>query len=432
MTERAGTGSRAGAPGGPPRPGRGFEERWLLPGELLAEGRSRPVSRTGRDRLVDLLVFVFALGLWAVMAATASERDYVPDWLALIDAPLGALACLSLWWRRRFPLALALALVPVGAFSYTVFGALTVIILNLGLRVPWRPALLALGLNLAAAVPYLVAYTVPNEGGWISGFFVFAYYLFLFAWGTGMRVRRQLVARLREDAERERADHARRLADARRAEREAIAREMHDVLAHRISLLSVHAGALAYRTRAGEAARLPDGAVSESAQLIRDTAHQALEELRQVLTVLRGADGSYAAGGARIADVHALVAEAAEAGQRVHLTEAYDAQAARTLRGQVQRTAYRVVQEGLTNARKHAPNEPVAVTVRGRPGEGLTVRVRNALPAGASPAAIPGAGAGLTGLEERTALDGGTLRHGANAGDGTFELLARLPWDARG
>jgi signal transduction histidine kinase len=420
MTETAG-------PGGPG----GWEQRWLLPGELLA-GAAQPVRRTGRDWAVDVLLFTFAAGLWALMLATAGERDYVPDWVTLIDPPLGALACLALWWRRRFPLLLALAVVPIGAFSATCFGALTVILLNLGLRVRWRPALLALGLNLLAALPYLLAYTVPNEGGWPAGFFVFAYYLFFFAWGAGMRVRRQLVARLRADAERERTDHARRLADARRTEREAIAREMHDVLAHRISLLSVHAGALAYRTgpAAGTAAPLSDGEVSASAQLIRDTAHQALQELRQVLTVLRGADGSDEVALPRIADIKALVAEAEEAGQRVVFTEEYDAGAARTLRGPVQRTAYRVVQEGLTNARKHAPGAQVAVTVGGRPGDALTVLVRNELPAGASPAAIPGAGAGLAGLEERAVLDGGSLRHGANPGDGTFELLARLPWQS--
>ncbi|MGP3969378.1 sensor histidine kinase [Streptomyces sp. 6N223] len=421
MTETAGPGGLGG-----------WEQRWLLPGELLA-GATQPVRRTGRDWVVDILLFTLAAGMWALMLATAGERGYVPDWLTVLDPPLGALACLALWWRRRFPLLLALAIVPVGAFSYTCFGALTVILLTLGLRVRLRPALLALALNLAAALPYLLAYTVPNEGGWPAGLFVFAYYLFLFAWGAGMRVRRQLVARLREDAERERADHARRLADARRAEREAIAREMHDVLAHRISLLSVHAGALAYRTgpAAGEAATpLSNGEISESAQLIRDTAHQALQELRQVLTVLRGADGSDGAALPRIADIRALVAEAEEAGQRVVLTEEYDAGAARTLRGPVQRTAYRVVQEGLTNARKHAPGAPVVVAVGGKPGDELTVLVRNELPAGASPAAIPGAGAGLAGLEERTVLDGGSLRHGANAHDGTFELLARLPWQA--
>jgi histidine kinase len=408
----------------------GWEARWLLPGELLS-GTREPARRSGRDWLVDILIFGLAVAIWGLFLFTVNDRSYVPDWMVTADPPLGALACLALWWRRRFPLLLALLMVPIGAFSATGFGALTVAVLNLGLRVRWRPALLVLAFNMAAALPYLLIYSVPNEGGWFTVAFIGAYYLFFFAWGAGMRVRRQLVARLHEDAERERAEHARRLADARRAEREAIAREMHDVLAHRISLLSVHAGALAYRTgHAGHAVPLSGGEISDSAQLIRDTAHQALEELRQVLTVLRGQGRAGEDGSAlpRIADIRGLVAEAEEAGQRVTLVEEYDAAAARELRGQVQRTAYRVVQEGLTNARKHAPGQAVAVTLGGAPGAELTVLVRNVLPAGALAAEIPGAGAGLAGLEERAALDGGRLRHGATGR--SFELLARLPWQA--
>ncbi|MEO3750842.1 histidine kinase [Streptomyces sp. B6B3] len=424
------------APGGQPDGRAGWEHRWLLPGELLA-GRRHPIDRSGRDWVVDVLLFLFAAGLWAVMTATADQRDYIPEWIRAVDWPLGALSCLALWWRRRFPMLLALAMAPIGALSATFMGALTVAILNLGIRVPWRPALLALGLNIAATLPYVVIFSVPNEGGWLACAFVLAYYLFFFAWGAGMRARRQLVARLHEDAERQRVEHARRLTDARRTEREAIAREMHDVLAHRISLLSVHAGALAYRTGpAGVAAPLSSPEISDSAQLIRDTAHQALEELRAVLTVLRGGTPATTAGEAgrhpteaglpRIADITGLVAEAEEAGQRVTLVRRYDAALADALRGQVQRTVYRVVQEGLTNARKHAPGEAVAVTLEGRPGDGLTVLVRNALPDGTTPAEIPGAGAGLAGLEERAVLDGGTLRHGADGG--AFELHARLPW----
>ncbi|MGK5534210.1 sensor histidine kinase [Streptomyces sp. URMC 129] len=416
-----------------------WEDRWLLPGELLsgADGRGAPGGgarrRTGRDWAVDILLFLWSVGMWVVLTVTLPERDYLPRWIVLADPPLGALSCLAVWWRRRCPLSLALALIPVGAVSSSGFGALTVAILNLGLRVPWRTGALVMGLHLAAALPYLLVYSLPHEGGWTTIAFIAAYYLFFFSWGAGMRVRRQLVVRLREDAERERAEHARRLADARRGEREAIAREMHDVLAHRISLLSVHAGALAYRTdrSAAGAKPLTPGEISDSAQVIRDTAHQALEELREVLTVLRGPDTAGGRPQPGIGGIGELVAEAERAGQRVVLHQEYDrAAAADGLRGPVQRTAYRVVQEGLTNARKHAPGAEVTVRVSGAPGEGLTVQVRNDLPAGASPAVIPGAGAGLAGLEERAALDGGSLRHGIS--DTAFELVATLPWGPAG
>jgi signal transduction histidine kinase len=92
------------------------------------------------------------------------------------------------------------------------------------------------------------------------------------------------------------------------------------------------------------------------------------------------------------------------------------------------RSAYRVVQEGLTNARKHAPGSEVTVTVRGAPGTGLSVGVANAPPGGGVPApAIPGARLGMIGLGERVALAGGRLEHGRTP-DGGYRLSAWLPW----
>ncbi|ONK13491.1 histidine kinase [Streptomyces sp. MP131-18] len=411
-----------------------WEHRLLLPGELRFGGGRTPARRTGRDWLVDILMFGFAVLLWAASLGIVEDADYLPRWIVVADAPAGALACLALWWRRRFPLLLAVAMLPLSVFSSTFVGALSVAIFNLAVRVPWRTASLVVLAHLAVTTPYLIVYTIPDEGGWTGVAFVVAFVLFLLTWGTAVRVRRELVARLRADARRERAEHARRLADARRAEREAIAREMHDVLAHRISLLSVHAGALAYRTGASArgAEPLSDAEIGDTAQLIRDTAHQALEELREVLTVLRGSGATEGAPQPGLGDVEDLVAEARRAGQRVRWTGAYE-RAASGLRGQVQRTAYRVVQEGLTNARKHAPEAEVTVVVAGGPGEGLSIAVRNTLPArgghgrgGVDAGPIPGAGAGLAGLEERVVLDGGTLRHGAGAT--AFELVAELPW----
>jgi signal transduction histidine kinase len=95
----------------------------------------------------------------------------------------------------------------------------------------------------------------------------------------------------------------------------------------------------------------------------------------------------------------------------------------------VGRNAYRIVQEALTNARKHAQGAAVDVTLDGAAGSGLTVEVRNRLPVGAAAAPIPGAGTGLIGLSERTSLAGGRLEHGRTPG-GDFELRAWLPWPA--
>ncbi|WP_405796881.1 sensor histidine kinase [Streptomyces sp. NBC_01506] len=400
-----------------------------------------PARRTARDWIVDASVFAWAVGWWAlILTYQLPAYGHLPDWMAAVDAPLGALACLSLWWRRRFPLLVALLSVPSGALANTTFGAGSVIILNLAMRVPWQRSVPVLCLMIAAGAPYVLLLTVPYEGGWLVAGFVLAYYLVFFAWGTAFRARRLLVLKLREDADRERAEHARRLVDTRRAERTAIAREMHDVLAHRISLLSVHAGALAYRTRrsvAGVGPELNGTEIAESAQVIRDNAHQALDELRDVLYVLRTEnaentetrDGETAPPQPKMADLKALVDEARAAGQTVDFrTETKeDGTGSPAPRPQLQRTVYRVVQEGLTNARKHAPGSHVTVSVRaGSPPTEVTVEVSNPLPIGVTESEIPGAGAGLTGLHERVELDGGTLRHGSV--NGTFTLSARLPW----
>ncbi|UGY92143.1 sensor histidine kinase [Streptomyces gobiensis] len=422
--------------------------RSLLPGELAAASGPPPagaggggderVRRTTRDWVVDSLLFCWAVLWWAVLLLAVQDYDYLPAWQRAIDAPLGALACLALWWRRRFPLAVALIGLPAGAITNSAFGALMVIILNLAMRVPWRPALLVLCLYIAASAPYVLLYSVPYEGGWSTAAFVLAYYLVFFAWGTAISARRRLVLKLHEDARRERQDHARRLTDTRRAERAAIAREMHDVLAHRISLLSVHAGALAYRTKqsaAGAGPALGDAEVAESAQVIRDNAHQALDELREVLHVLRADEDEPDADAAtavpappqpQLVGITGMVDEARAAGQQIDFRDGITDQPIDTLRPQLQRTVYRVVQEGLTNARKHAPGAQVTIQLAGAPGTDLTVRVSNPLPAGVTAPEIPGAGAGLTGLRERVELDGGTLEHGST--DGTFTLWARLRW----
>ncbi|WP_369202152.1 sensor histidine kinase [Streptomyces sp. PU-14G] len=450
--------------------------RRLLPGELTAggaPGRGR-ARRSARDRVVDVALFGWAALCWLALVDQVDAKTYLPGWLLALDPPLGALACLSLWVRRRWPLGVALAAVPAAALTDTVFGALAVIIFNLALRCAPRTAALVLLLHLAATLPYVLLYGVPHEERWTVAAFVVVYYLLFFTWGSLARVRRQLVLRLRQDAERARADHARRLADVRRAERRAIAREMHDVLAHRVSLLSVHAGALAYRaqrTAAGEGAALDDTEIARSATVIRDNAHQALEELRDVLHVLRedeeepadgtpagahGADRAGAPAGAtdgppvpapgglldgapdRLSDgarpqpdlerLGDLVDEARGAGQTVDLVLELPARTADgySLRPQLQRTVYRAVQEGLTNARKHAPGQPVDVHVRGAEGEGLTVRVTNPLPTGGGGSGIPGAGAGLTGLRERLEIEGGVLAFGPDGS--VFTLTARLPW----
>jgi signal transduction histidine kinase len=232
-------------------------------------------------------------------------------------------------------------------------------------------------------------------------------------WGLFVRARRELVRSLRAQGDRS-AD------EARAAERRRIAREMHDVLAHRLSLLSVHAGALEFHPDA------PAEEVAEAAGVIRESARAALDELRGVIGVLRedGGDSLTQPPQPTLADLAALVKESLAAGMRVSARiELGDA----TPPAAVGRTAYRIAQEGLTNARKHAPGAAVTLTVRA-PDRALEVEVRSLAPvAVAGPgSALPGAGTGLIGLTERVSLAGGELEHGVDA-DGAFVLRARLP-----
>jgi signal transduction histidine kinase len=246
----------------------------------------------------------------------------------------------------------------------------------------------------------------------------------VFAWGMFVRARRQLVLSLRERARRAESEQQLRVAQARQAERARIAREMHDVLAHRISLLSLHAGALEYRPDA------PPEEVARAATVIRDSAHQALRDLREVIGVLRDdpADDHPDRPQPTLADLPALVDESRHAGMRVRLDRRVTDLGA--VPDGVGRSAYRIVQEGLTNARKHAHGTRVDVTVAGTAGDGLTVEVRNPWPVGEQPAVpIPGTGTGIVGLTERASLAGGRLEHGRTP-SGDFRLFAWLPWPA--
>jgi signal transduction histidine kinase len=274
----------------------------------------------------------------------------------------------------------------------------------------------------------------PEQGTsfWESMAWTAAFTAIVLLWGMVIRARRQLVVSLRDRAERAEAEQQLRVAQARALERTRIAREMHDVLAHRISLLSLHAGALEIR---------PDAAPAEvagAAGVIRASAHRALQDLREVIGVLREDTDSEAAPERpqpTLDGLGALADESRAAGMSVTLDIRVDPAAVPDGTG---RTAYRIVQEGLTNARKHAPGTAVGVAVTGGAGDGLTVEVRNRWPiarAGAAgipadnPGAIPGAGTGLVGLAERATLAGGRLAHGRTDAD-EFLLSAWLPWPA--
>jgi signal transduction histidine kinase len=199
---------------------------------------------------------------------------------------------------------------------------------------------------------------------------------------------------------------------------------MHDVLAHRVSLMALQAGALEIRPD------LPALVVRETAGLIRSTARQALTELREVIGVLRDtADVPAEASAPRapqptLASISRLVGEYRQAGLNVSLTmDVTDADAAP---GPLGRDAYRIVREGLANVTKHARGTAATVALSGCPGDGLSVIIRNKLPLTYAEPALPGAGFGLVGLTERVALAGGTLTRGPDrAGDFVLSVALR-------
>ena len=280
-------------------------------------------------------------------------------------------------------------------------------------------ALAALGLTVT---PLYMAVHPTDEPYWVTLVIAVLGAGAVVAWGMFVRARRQLVLSLRDRAERAEAEQDLRIDQARRQERARIAREMHDVLAHRISLLSLHAGALEFRPDA------PPDEVARAAGVIRRSAHDALQDLRAVIGVLREGENGAAPEPPQptLADLPALIAESRDAGMHV----AYDVGELAAVPEVTGRNAYRIVQEALTNARKHARGAAVDVEVGGDAESGLTIEVRNRLPVGAAAAPeIPGAGTGIVGLTERASLAGGRLEHGRTA-EGDYRLWAWLPWDA--
>ncbi|MEV4498308.1 histidine kinase [Micromonospora arborensis] len=408
------------------------EHPWLLPGELVVpadRGRTRP-RRTTRDWIVDSIAFLVSL-LW-VLLVTADALSPRPemaaplphDWLAGADALLGLVCSGLLWLRRRWPLGLVVATTPLTMFSLAAAVPLLIFYFTVVVHRRTAVAVAVTGAGLVTNLIFSWLRPDPAWPYWATASWGVVLSFAVLAWGMFVRARRQLIVSLRERAERAEAEQQLRVTQARHLERTRIAREMHDVLAHRISLLSLHAGALEFRPDA------PADEVARAAGVIRGSAHAALQDLREVIGVLRAErddDGDAPEPPQpTLADLPALIAESRAAGVRVNVTDTVvtpgEAPAA------LGRAAYRIVQEGLTNARKHAAGAAVTVDVAGGPGNGLTVAIGNRWPVGApAGGALPGAGTGLVGISERVTLAGGRLAYGRDdAGD--FRLAAWLPW----
>lgn len=342
-------------------------------------------------------------------------------WLVFLDCAIGLVALGLVHLRRRWPLPIAIVLTVVGVVSTTASGPGVLAAVSLATRRRWSEVIGIGVLVLVASTGYaaLVPNVLSGTPWWIDLSSGAAVVVAVLGWGMYIGSRRELVWTLQLRAERAEAEQELRATLARDNERTRIAREMHDVLGHRISQISMHAGALTYRTDLNAAA------LREGIADINEKAQEALTDLRSVLGVLRDSET-----GALLdrpqpthADVTDLVGEATGAGLRITLN---DTITGGPVPGVLGRTLYRIVQEGITNASKHAPGTTLAIRLSGSPEVGVDFELRN--PSGFAQGSGTGGGLGLLGLAERAALAGGRLDHQVSAE--AFTVRGWLPWQA--
>jgi signal transduction histidine kinase len=363
-----------------------------------------------------------------------------PGPLAWVMLGLQAAACASLVVRRRFPLTVAAILAGFTlAVTLLIWPADALLPAHSGNNwAPYATVLAAYGPffyqpNRRVAIAAIAVLAIIGARPWQPSARVITIAVISTAAGPLLAMyfdaRRRLVAALTERAERAEREQDLLAEQARAEERARLAGEMHDVVTHRVSLMVLQAGALRM-TAADEATR-------QAAEELRAAGCQALDELRDLVGILRTGDQEDAT--PSTPGLAALVAESTGVGTPAELVEDGDPALASPVVG---RTAYRIVREALTNVRKHAPGAPVTVrvsyaesgvrlTVRNTapPSPGL-IRSREAVPGaialGAASLADTGSGLGIAGLRQRVELVQGTLR-ASGTPDGGFCVEAALP-----
>ncbi len=336
---------------------------------------------------------------------------------------------LPLLWRRRGPAVAFGAVTAVFVLQWSLGAALRadialfIALYSLALHGRLRQLLWACGVMAAALVLVAVRASAAVSVG-DALFFLLSTATAALALGLVVRIRRAQLAGLRERAARLEIERDQRSRLAAAAERVRVAREMHDIVGHNLSVIITLADAGAYATAvAPERGR-------ETLHLIGDTGRQALGELRRVLGVLRDAsdgpqNGPELSPQPGLTDIDELCAGVRAVGLEVVYRTAGDVDA---LDSGVQLTVYRIVQEALTNTLKHAGAEArvnLAVVVKDRR---LTIMVQDTRPAGACRRPDPAneEGHGLVGMRERAALYGGSLSAGPASGGWVVEAILDL------
>jgi signal transduction histidine kinase len=301
-------------------------------------------------------------------------------------------------------------------------------------RLPRTPAVIALVAVEAAILAGLLTASITAHAETVMLHSMLAAAATWFV-GAGVRERRRYREGVAEQAERQQRDEAERRRHALQEERLRIARELHDVLAHSLSVVTVHAGV---GRRVGPAQ--PAEAL-RALRTVEEASRAALDELRRVLSLLRSDDEPGETGRPGepgpaltpvpgLADLDGLTTLVEKAGTPVRVDVTGDAAAVPPAAGL---TAYRIVQEALTNVVRHAPGATATVRVS-IAGGGVRIRVTDTGPPAGPATAAEAAGAvtsghGIAGMRERAAIFGGTLDAGPLPGGG-FQVAAFLPVQA--
>jgi signal transduction histidine kinase len=330
----------------------------------------------------------------------------------------GVAAALPLLFRRRWPFAVLVATLLValvanvdGAFALPVLIALYTI----GSRRTWEATIAA----VAAIVATSVLFGLLGGANFRSGDLIGVTLMASIAAGFGLYVgsKRSGMAALRERAERLQRERELLAERAVAEERVRLAQELHDVVAHNVSLIVVQAQALG--------ATVPDPRVVEATDGIADLGRRAMTEMHRTLKLLRAADGGAAEREPQpgLGDLDALLDRARAAGVPIDLAVEGEP---RPLEQSVDLSAFRIVQEALTNVVKHADRARTTVMLGYRP-DALELTITDSGNGAPAPAGPASAGHGLIGMRERAALFGGTLNAGPREGHG-FEVRASLPY----
>ena len=370
---------------------------------------------------LDALIVLTALGgvLDLLLRHDPEREPRTTDWLVV---PAIAVVVLPLLFRRRFPFAAPAAVWVAAAAVSFVDGRLIVFSVSASIAGVVAAFLLGnledamqarVGLVVMLGGAATIVYNDPNHS---AGDWIFTPILFAIAWLAGYALRERATqaeaAELRAlHAERER-DAAARIAVAE--ERARIARELHDIVAHAVSVMVLQVGAVRHKL----ADELEED--EEALRGVERTGRSALAEMRRLLGAMRqNGDDLELTPQPGLDGLDALLAEVGRAGLpvRLHL----DGDRVPVPRA-IDLSAYRIIQEGLTNALKHAHAQHADVTLRYEPGE-LLIEVRDD---GRGAGATDGLGHGLVGIRERVKIYGGEMTTGTASGGG-FALVTRLP-----